>query len=309
MSRILNVGAAQLGPVAIDESRASVVQRMISLLREASAAGCRLVVFPELALTTFFPRYYFENIEATKGFFEHEMPGTVTQALFDEARRLSLGFYLGYAEAATENGMPAYYNTSILVNERGLIVGKYRKVHLPGHHNYILGKKLQHLEKRYFQVGNLGFPVWDAFDTTVGMAICNDRRWPETYRVMALQGAEMILLGYNTPAESPDTPQFSHLQMFHNHLSMQSGAYNNSCWVVAAAKAGIEDGVQQIAGSCIINPAGEIVSVSQTSSDEMITFACDLNLARFFRETTFDFARHRQIKYYKLISERIGRAK
>ena len=74
----------------------------------------------------------------------------------------------------------------------GRIVGKYRKVHLPGHADHREGIPFQHLEKRYFEVGNLGFPVWRAFDTIVGMMICNDRRWPEAYRVMGLQGVELI---------------------------------------------------------------------------------------------------------------------
>ena len=58
----------------------------------------------------------------------------------------------------------------------------------------------QHLEKRYFEPGDLGFPVWRTFGGIIGMCICNDRRWPETYRVMGLQGVEMVVLGYNTPS-------------------------------------------------------------------------------------------------------------
>ena len=76
-----------------------------------------------------------------------------------------------------------------LVDNKGAIVGKYRKVHLPGHADHRPGYPLQHLEKRYFEPGDLGFPVWRAFDGNVGMCICNDRRWPETYRVMGCKGS------------------------------------------------------------------------------------------------------------------------
>ena len=89
----------------------------------------------------------------------------------------------------------------------GRLVGKYRKIHLPGHAAHEPWRPFQHLGKRYFEVGNLGFGVWRAFGGLIGMCICNDRRWPETYRVMGLQGVEMILLGYNTPAHNPPAPE------------------------------------------------------------------------------------------------------
>ena len=102
MPRTVTVGAAQLGPIARDETRTQVVDRMIVLLRQAHARGCRLVVYPELALTTFFPRWYMENRQEVDAFFEREMPGPETQPLFDEARQLGIGFHLGYAELTEE---------------------------------------------------------------------------------------------------------------------------------------------------------------------------------------------------------------
>src|SRR6266508_1924431 len=98
MARIVTVGAAQLGPVQRSDSRAAVVERLLVLLREAAEAGCDLVVFPELALTTFFPRYYLEDRAEIDSWFEPEMPGPDTKPLFDEAARLGVGFCLGFAE-------------------------------------------------------------------------------------------------------------------------------------------------------------------------------------------------------------------
>ena len=115
MARILRTAAAQLGPIARAESRASTVARMIEMMREAHASGAQLVVFPELALTTFFPRWYFEQQAEIDAFFEREMPGPETRPLFEEAARLGIGFYLGYAELADEDGQTHHYNTSILV--------------------------------------------------------------------------------------------------------------------------------------------------------------------------------------------------
>ena len=173
---------------------------------------------------------------------------------------------------------------------------------MPGHVEHQPSYKYQHLEKCYFDVGNLGFPVWRAFDCVVGMCICNDRRWAETYRVMGLQGVDMVLLGYNTPWGNATHDEPMHLKMFHNHLSMQAGAYQNATWVVGAAKAGAEDGFGMIGGSCIIAPTGEIVAQALTEEDEIVSYNCDLDRGRYLKETTYDFARHRRIEHYQIIT-------
>ena len=133
MSRVITVGAAQLGPIQRADSRPQVVKRLLELLHQAKAHGCDLVVFPELALTTFFPRWWMTDQAEIDAFFEREMPGSETLPLFDEARRLGIGFYLGYAELVTEGRVSHRFNTSILVDQAGRIAGKYRKIHLPGH--------------------------------------------------------------------------------------------------------------------------------------------------------------------------------
>ena len=306
MARILNLGVGQLGTIARNDTRSMVVARMVDLLRQAHGKGVELVVFPELALTTFFPRWLIEDEEELDFWYETEMPNAATQPLFDEARKLGVGFYLGYAELAFEEGRKRRFNTSIIVDGQGDIVGKYRKIHLPGHDEPQPGRKTQHLEKRYFEPGNYGFPVWDAFKGRVGMCLCNDRRWPETYRAMSLQGAELILLGYNTPTDHSGYHDIDRLTEFHNHLAMQAGAYQNSVWVAGAAHAGDEEGSELIGGSAIIAPSGEIVVTADTREDELIWAPCDLDMIRAYRETYFDFKRHREPRYYKLICDRKG---
>jgi predicted amidohydrolase len=302
----VNLAVGQLGPIARSETRTEVVARLIALMRRAHSAGCDLIVYPELALTTFFPRWYIEDQTEIDAFFEREMPGPETQLLFDLARELGIGFYLGYAELAIENGAIHRYNTSVLVNKNGSIISKYRKVHLPGHAEHEPWRKFQHLEKRYFEPGS-GFGVVNAFNGVIGMAICNDRRWPETYRVMGLQGVEMVLIGYNTPAHNPPAPEHDDFSLFHNRLVMQSGAYQNGTWVVGVAKAGIEEGVDQIGGSCIIAPSGEIVAACTTKADEIALARCDLDLCNSYKRTTFNFDIHRQPRAYELIVKRKGR--
>jgi predicted amidohydrolase len=277
---------------------------MLMLMDEANAKGADLIVYPELALTTFFPRWLMEDQIEVDAWFEQDMPNAATMPLFARATEYQMAMSLGYAERTPDGH---HYNTCILTDRSARIIGKYRKVHLPGHSEFDPERAFQHLEKRYFEPGDKGFEVWRAMDGILGMAICNDRRWPETYRVMGLQGVEMILIGYNTPSvNSQKSEEGPERRLFHNRLSVQSGAYQNSAWVVAVAKAGVEDGFPLIGGSLIVDPNGEIVAEASTEDDELLLHPCDLDETIFGKKTIFDFARHRRIEHYGLITSRVG---
>ncbi len=307
MSRKLRLGGGQMGPIQKAESRESVVARMLALLDRAKDQGCDLLVYPELTFTTFFPRWYAEDRAEMDLWFERDLPSETTRPLFDRARDLGIGLCLGYAELTEVDGEAHHYNTCILLDREGNLAGRYRKVHLPGHADYDPERKWQHLEKRYFEPGNLGFPVWRTMGGNLGMCICNDRRWPETYRVMGLQDVELVMLGYNTPtANAQSDEQSPELRMFHNHVCMQAGAYQNGTWVVGVAKCGDEDGHELMAGSVIVDPDGVIVAQATTIDDELIVADCDLDKCRFNKETIFDFAAHRRPEHYGLIVERTG---
>src|SRR6266850_2402980 len=223
--RVINVAAAQLGPIQKADSREAVVKRMIALMDEAKARSADLIVYPELALTTFFPRWYMEDRAEADALFERGMPNAVTKPLFARAAEHQMAMSFGYAELTPDGH---HFNTCILTDKSAKIIGKYRKVHLPGHSEFDTERAFQHLEKRYFEPGDIGFDVWRAMGGIIGMAICNDRRWPETYRVMGLQGEEIL-----------------------------------------------------------VHP-------------------CDLDATIFGKKTIFDFARHRRIEHYGLITSRVG---
>ena len=276
---------------------------MLSLLHQAHDARCDVVVFPELALTTFFPRYYMEDRAEIDGWFESEMPSPATKPLFDEAKALGVGFCLGFAELTPDGH---HYNSQILVERDGSTVAVFRKVHIPGHEAHEPWRPFQHLERYYFEPGPDGFGVWQAFGGLVGMMICNDRRWPESYRVMGLQGVELILCGYNTPIHYAPDPSQDILQGFHNALVMQSGAYQNGTWVVGVAKAGIEEGVDALGQSCIIAPSGQIVAQAFTTGDELMVARCDLDWCQRYQGTLFDFDRYRRPEVYTRITAQRG---
>ena len=307
MSRHLKIAAAQLGPIQLAESKASATTRLVNLLREAHGMGAKFVVFPELAFTTFFPRWWMEDQkEVDRRYFENAMPSPDSQRLFDEAKKLGIGFTIGYAELNQEGGKLRRFNTAILVAPDGSIVGKYRKIHLPGHADHKPKAAFQHLEKKYFEVGDLGFRVWKYMDTITGMLICNDRRWPEAFRVLALQGAEIVALGYNTPTENLHYPEPPALRVHHHLIMAQSMAFQNATWLVETAKCGVEDGFRMFGHSVIVAPSGEIAAKSSTEEDEVVCFNCDIDLAANLKRTMFNFAAHRRPEHYKLIVERVG---
>ena len=115
------------------------------------------------------------------------------------------------------------------------------------------------------------------------------------------------MLGYNTPSSnSQRSAEGPEKRMFHHRLSLQAGAYQNSTWVVAVAKAGAEDGHPMIAGSIVVDPDGEIVAAARTEDDELVVADCDLDATRFGKETIFDFKRHRRIEHYGRITAQTG---
>ncbi len=305
MTRYLNLAVCQTGPVPRHASRTETVERLIHLLEKAALSGAELAVFPEMALTTFFPRWALDDPHEIDAFYERTMPGPQTQRMYDAARRLKIGFALGFAEVHEERGRLRRFNSMDLVGADGTLIGRYRKMHIPGAEHAEAGVTT-HLERRYFEPGNLGFPVYAYRGVRIGLALCNDRRWPETYRMLCLNGAQVVLIGYNTPMTLEEAPALAHLRMFHNHLPMQAGAYQNTVWVAAAAKAGLEEGQALIGGSCIIAPTGEIAALALSLDDEVVTHRADLELIAACRRVNFDFAAYRRPGEYGLIAQRAG---
>ena len=153
--RMINVAAAQMGPIQRAEGRDVVVRRMMALMTEAKSKGADLIVYPELALTTFFPRWPMTDQTEVDAWFEREMPNAATRPLFERASQFGIAMSFGYAELTPDGH---HFNTAILTDKQARIIGKYRKVHLPGHAEFDPKRSFQHLEKRYFEPGISAFP-------------------------------------------------------------------------------------------------------------------------------------------------------
>lgn len=234
--RLLTVAAAQLGPVkSLTTPRIEVLARMIKLLEEAAEKGVKLLVYPELTFTTFFPAYIIESAEEIARFFEPASPSDPyaviktpnAKPLIDRATELGVDLSFGYGERWTdESGNVTDYNTAVYhsANKRQCIA-KYRKIHLPGRYEPDPRPGVtQQLEKRFFTPGNLGFEAFrvpglvegtlkaggavkstdsdeaaSIGDPILGMLICNDRRWAEGWRCYGLQGIEILLVRLGPP--------------------------------------------------------------------------------------------------------------
>ena len=307
MSRVMRIAAAQMGAIQKNDSRGQVLDRMLALLEGAAARGANLAVFPELAFTTFFPRWLLEG-ESLDAYFERAMPNATIQPLFDLARELGVGFYVGYAELTPEYRRD---NAAVLVQPNGKIRALSQNT-LTGLGRARIGERFQQLEKRYFETGNLGFPAFragrDWREAIMGMLICNDRRWPEAWRVLGLQGVELVCVGYNSAGYDPNggSTENPALRTFHSKLVVQANAYMNATWAIAVAKAGDEDGSPLIGGSCIVDPNGVVLAEATTLGDELLIADCDLDLCRQGKEKMFNFAAHRQPNQYTSITERAG---
>lgn len=308
MTRIVRVAGAQMGPNQRGDRRKDILARMIRLLEQAAGRGASLVVFPELAFTTFFPRWLLSDTELAH-YFESAMPNPDVAPLFARARELGIGFYVGYAELTPEGQR---FNSAILVAPDGAIIGKYRKVHLPGSEQPRPDTRFQQLEKRYFAYGDLGFQAFRGPETwqraVVGMMICNDRRWPEAWRELGLQAMELLCVGYNSAGYDPNggSSEDAALRTFHAKLTIQANAYMNATFAVAVAKAGNEDGSTLIGGSCIVDPNGLILAEAASLDDELIIADCDLDQCLQGKSKMFNFAAHRRPQHYGRITGQVG---
>ncbi len=260
MVRPITLAAAQLGPDT--GNKAETIQRIVELIKEAGDKRVDILGLPEAALTPFFPGEIV--LEGRDRYFD-ELPSTETQEIFTTARDLGVSLVLAYGE---KSGIHRY-NTAVVTDADGSVLGKYRKIHIPlvvfpteGQANY---------EKIYFEPGDLGLPVFQTKKAMLGVQICYDRRFPEGYRTLALKGAEIIvnptcMATYNEKERSGSW-----------ELLLQARALENQVFVIGPNKAGPEGKRHNIGRSFIASPVGgEIIAQAETDGDELVYVKVDL---------------------------------
>lgn len=259
--------AIQLGPAS--PTIAETATRIVTMLAKASDQGVVLAALPELALTPYFAAGLHDDMGAA--FASPEANAEAMERISEAARKAGIACSVPLAEIVGE-GM---FNSMAILDADGSRVGTFQKMHIPGQAEPKPDGAFTIMEKRYFKPGSLGFGVFETKVAKVGGLICYDRRFPESYRSLQHNGAEVICIGYNTPV-SPGSGSTLAKGRRASELAMCGGAYSTGSYVLAAGKAGREGGVQYIGGSLVIAPDGEIINRAKTNGDEVITGEIDL---------------------------------
>jgi predicted amidohydrolase len=288
---IRKVAAAQLGPASSD--KAETVGRMVDLLDEAARRGVEFVVFPELSLTP----YFAGKIQADPASFaEKAFPSEQTAPLIEAIRRHHLTTVVPFAEVTPEG----LFNSAALIDGTGQELGRYRKMHIPGTVDVDPSKPFQILEKRYFKPGDLGFPAYNSPVGPVGMAICYDRRFPETFRCLGLSGAEIYAVVFNTPyVQTEENARAKSIEA--HELAVRCAALYNGVPAIAAGKAGVEGGLPFIGASCVISHTGDVLARSTSDGDDLVVAEIDFAAAAEAR-TRLNLASNRRSDQYSTIT-------
>jgi predicted amidohydrolase len=263
------------------------VKRSVQLIEQAAAQGARLIVLPELCNTG----YVFESREEAFALAEEVPQGPTCKAWIDIAQRHGAHLVAGISERHGD----ALYNAAVMIGPAGY-VGTFRKVHLWG------------AENLFFEPGNLGFPVFKTPLGRIGTFICYDGWFPESYRLCALQGADIVCIPTNwVPIPGQDEKR----EAMANILCM-AAAHANSMFVAAADRVGVERGQPFIGQSVIVSYTGWPIAGPASPDREEIIYA-GANLADARRKRNWNeynqVLRDRRIDVYdEMLGAKVNRS-
>ncbi|MCK5553845.1 MAG: hypothetical protein KAJ09_11915 [Deltaproteobacteria bacterium] len=263
MSREITVAAGQLGPNS--DNREENTERMIALLEHGKEKGVNIICYPEWSLSPF--AFTTQPLEGSREPFFDQIPNELTKPLFEKAKKYGMAMIVPYAEQEGTR----FYNSSIVVNEDGEILGKYRKNHIPLTIFPDSGKATY--EKLYFEPGNLGHPVFPlkTVNAKIGIQICYDRRYPEGYRILTLKGAEIVFnpVNFATYEHKGRAGTWGRI--------LQARGLENGIFIVAPNKAGTERNRHNVGRSMIVNYSGDIIAEGKNEGDELVSMTIDLD--------------------------------
>lgn len=228
---------------------AANLETMIGHLKTTTAAGARLTVFPECAVTG----YCFDSVDEAREYAQ-PIPGPATERMTQACQELNCFCVFGMLEAANDR----VFNAAVLVGPTG-VIGSYRKVHLP-----FLGAD------KFNDYGDQPFAVHEADGVCIGLNICYDSAFPESSRVLSLLGADLIVLPTNWPSGA---------ECVAGHV-INTRAMENGVYYIAVNRVGTERGVEFIGGSSICAPNGETLAASRGTNEEVLYAEIDLEKSR-----------------------------
>ena len=262
MTRKLIVAAAQTGSVDMDR-RQEIVDAGLAMLDEAARQDVGLLTFSELFLAPFFPNRLEEQFD--RYFMKRDDP--IIREYIARAAKGKVAMVLPLAEKAHEG----YFNAALVVSAQGEILGCYRKTHIPAYFPTEGPGGTGSFEKLYFTPGAT-LDTYEVAGARIGIQICNDRLYPEASKVLALKGAEMIVMPicYSTYADPGHRASIW-------EVPLRARAYENGVWVLAANRVGIEGPRHHLGRSMIVDPRGTILAEAGTKEPELLVREIDLD--------------------------------
>jgi len=257
------------------------------LIRKAAADGADVVALQELFHTTYFCR----EIDQKYFNWAEPIPGPITERFSSLAAELKIVLLLPMFEKKAPG---VYFNTMVVIENDGSILGIYRKMHIPDDPGFY--------EKYYFAPGDLGFRVFDTSAGKIGTLICWDQWFPEAARLAALDGAEILVYptAIGTLPEESDVDKKDFMDAW---LTIQrSHAIANGCFVAGINRVGVESGTKFWGNSFIAGPFGQILAQAG-ESEEILNVDLDLKSIEKQRQT-WPFFRDRRIDSYQDIIKR-----
>jgi N-carbamoylputrescine amidase len=260
--------------------------RTLKQIEEAAGLGANIVCLQELFNAIYFCQY----VDVKSYRYAQKFPNASTDKLQALAKRLGIVLVVPFFEEALPG---VYFNSAVVYDKDGTYLGKYRKNHIP--------EGPQYLEKYYFTPGDLGYPIFKTKFGIIGIGICWDQWFPEVARILALQGAEILL--YPTAIGSePDRPEFDSSEPWRTII--RSHAIANNVFVGAVNRVGVETEMSFYGKSFIANPFGDIIA-DAGHQDEIIMATCDLSEIRASREL-LQFFRDRRVDTYQPLLKKLS---
>ena len=263
------------------------IKNSIDKIKLAAKKKAKIICLPELFLSP----YFCQTENHSKFKLAEKIPGKKTILYCELAKKLSVILIIPLFEKKTYG---FYHNTSIIINEKGKIISKYRKMHIPDDPGYY--------EKFYFTPGDLGFKSTKTKYAKIGSLICWDQWFPEAARLTVLKGAEIIFYPTAIGWHPKEKKKFGKSQLDAWIIMQRSHAIANGVFVAAINRTGLEKignkKIQFWGNSMIIDPSGNIVARAKSEKEEILI--CDINLSKIENTRNhWPFLRDRRIDYYK----------
>lgn len=268
--------------MACTDNKQQNVDLAIAQIRQAASDGGKIVCLQEL----FNGPYPCQSEDHRQFDWAESIPGPTTETMSRLAAELEVVIVVSLFERRAAG---LYHNTAVVIDADGSIAGVYRKMHIPDDPLFY--------EKFYFAPGDLGFKVIDTRYAKLGVAVCWDQWYPEAARLMALQGAEILLYPTAIGWIDEEKDQFGPTQYQAWQTMMRSHCIANGLWLGAPNRVGVEGRLEFWGGSFIANPNGAVMVQASHDRPEIISQSCDLDLIDVVR-THWPFLRDRRIDAY-----------